>query len=295
MKSSTQELKSSSGSNLITKEDIKLYQKQGYLVIPNLLFEVEIEKLSSEALKILRGSRGKVEGIVECKRGESTFDTLSRYLCIHFPNKISKVIEEFVCHEKIVEVLQQIVSDNVKCMQTMLFVKGPGKPGQGWHQDEYFIPTRDKSLTGVWIAIEDATVDNGCLWIVPGSHQPSFIRKRIDYQGDEYGETDICDISPYTQEDAVPVEIKAGGVIFFNGYLLHSSLKNRTADNFRTALVNHYMSAESMLPWDCDGMIPLKEDMRDITMVAGKDPYADKGIEELTKPFLRPDLKHFRK
>ena len=56
---------------------------------------------------------------------------------------------------------------------------------------------------------------------------------------------------------------------------------------FRRALVNHYMSAESLLPWDWDGNIPLKEDMRDIVMVAGKDPYAYKGIDDLTKPFLR--------
>ena len=54
----------------------------------------------------------------------------------------------------------------------MLFIKSEGKPGQAWHQDEFFIPTRDRSLTAVWIALDDATVENGCLWVLPGSHRP---------------------------------------------------------------------------------------------------------------------------
>ena len=50
------------------------------------------------------------------------------------------------------------------------------------------------------------------------------------------------------------------------------------------------MSAESLLPWDWDSRLPLKEDMRDILMVTGNDPYEHKGIKSLTYPFLRPDI-----
>ena len=53
----------------------------------------------------------------------------------------------------------------------MYFVKGPGMPGNNWHQDEYAIPTRDRSLTAAWIAIDDVTLDNGCLWVIPESQQ----------------------------------------------------------------------------------------------------------------------------
>ncbi len=56
------------------------------------------------------------------------------------------------------------------------------------------------------------------------------------------------------------------------------------------ALVNHYMSAESMLPWDQDGKHDVTEDLRDIVMVAGIDPYAHKGITDVNKPFLRPEI-----
>ncbi|MBI4580777.1 MAG: hypothetical protein HY718_13805 [Planctomycetes bacterium] len=67
----------------------------------------------------------------------------------------------------------------------------------------------------------------------------------------------------------------------------YCSYRNRAAAGFRRALVNHYMSAESMLPWNWDGRLPMKEDMRDIVLVAGTDPHAHKGTESLTYPFLR--------
>ncbi|WP_431936028.1 phytanoyl-CoA dioxygenase family protein [Micromonospora sp. RP3T] len=50
-----------------------------------------------------------------------------------------------------------------------LFPKAEGRPGQAWHQDELFVPTRDRSPTAAWIALDDARVDNGCLWAPPGS------------------------------------------------------------------------------------------------------------------------------
>ena len=78
-------------------------------------------------------------------------------------------------HPKLTNILTSIVSPNVKTMQSMFFVKAPGKPGQAWHQDEIFIPTRDKSLVGAWIALDDATIDNGCLFIHPGSHKEGIL------------------------------------------------------------------------------------------------------------------------
>jgi phytanoyl-CoA hydroxylase len=273
----------------VTSENVAFYEENGYLIAPDLLDASEILKLREETLKIFRGERGLVEGLQDSKQDVTPTDTLKKYLAIHFPHKISPVIKDFMAHNRICHVLENIISPNVKGIQSMLFVKAPGKPGQAWHQDEYYIPTRDRSLTGAWIAIDDADITNGCLWVIPGSHKSGYIMKRVPYHGNEYGDVDTIDPTAYDNVDPTPVEVKSGAVVFFNGYLLHSSLRNKTKDRFRTALVNHYMSAESMLPWDLDGTISLKEDMRDILMVAGKDPYAYKGIEQITAPFLRPD------
>ncbi len=272
----------------ISPENILFYKEFGYLVAPALLSIAEVDELKKETTAIFRGERGNVEGMLVVQANESDADVLKKYVAIHFPHKISSVIHACLSHPKIVNVLTNIISPNVKCMQSMLFVKGPGKAGQAWHQDEFYIPTRDRSLTGAWIAIDDASVENGCLWIIPG--RPKYIMRRVDNSCNEYADVDTIDVSEYGADGPIPVEVEKGSVVFFDGYTLHSSKRNKTIDSFRTALVNHYMSAESMLPWDQDGKLAPTEDLRDIVMVAGEDPYAWKGITDANKPYLRPEV-----
>ena len=279
----------------IKAEHVEFYKTNGFVIAETLFSSGNIEEIKAETLRLFRGDRGLIEGLQEAAPGETEVDTLLKYLCIHFPHKLSEVIFRYLGHKGVAQVLQRIISPNVKAMQSMLFVKAPGKPGQSWHQDEYYIPTRDCSLTGAWIAIDDADLGNGCLWVVPRSHRPAKIFTRALYEGPEYGEHDTVDPTLFDESEAIPVEVTAGSVIFFNGYLLHSSGRNHSTDRFRRALVNHYMSAESYLPWDQDGKFPLKDDMRDIVMVAGEDPYAHKGIEALNKPYLRPDFQRIIK
>ncbi|MHA4845038.1 phytanoyl-CoA dioxygenase family protein [Flavitalea antarctica] len=277
-------------NKFISEKNISFYQEYGYLVAKGLLTATEILELKTDTAKIFKGFYGSIDGMLPVDYNTSDHEVLVKYVAIHFPHKISPVIKNYLAHPSITAILTAIISKNVKCMQSMLFVKGPGKAGQSWHQDEYYIPTRDKSLTGVWIAIDNASVENGCLWVVPGSQRPGYIMKRVHNKSSEYADEDSIDVSGYKPEEIVPLEAEKGDVVFFNGYLLHSSLRNKTKDHFRTALVNHYMSAESMLPWDQDGKFPLTEDMRDIVMVAGEDPYAHKPLVSLNQPYLRPEV-----
>src|SRR5262249_16634430 len=195
------------------------------------------------------GVGGNIRGFGPAAPGEPDVEVMRRYLCIHFPHKLSQVMYQTLAHPAIVDILTTVIGPDVKSMQSMLFIKASGKPGQAWHQDEFFIPTRDRSLTGAWIAMDDATVENGCLWVIPGSHRHGIIwpqHKHDDRRCDCVGEA----ISyPYTDDDAVPVEVKRGSIVFFNGYLLHRSLPNYAPSGFRRSLVNHYMSAQSLLPW----------------------------------------------
>ena len=176
-------------------------------------------------------------------------------------------------------------------MQSMLFIKSEGKPGQAWHQDEAHIPTRDRSLAGIWIALDNATVENGCLWVIPGSHRPGVLYPVRDQHDDQFDCTQEAYAFPYRDEDARPVVLPAGAAVLFHGYLLHRSLPNTGRHGMRRALVNHYMSAESVLPWFPPGKgQPMGLlDHRDIVLIAGEDPYAYKGTADLMRPHLRAD------
>lgn len=261
------------------------YGQDGYCVAPAALTPTEVGALLDEAMRLCREEAAKLTG------GDAAVgaaDDMGRFLAIHFPHKLSPLMRETLAHPRIVEVLTRAIGPNVKCMQSMLFIKHAGKPGQAWHQDEDFIPTRDRSLGAAWIALDDATVDNGCLWVIPGSQRPGVLWPLRQHQNPEYDFAPESFDFPYRDEDAIPVEAPAGSIVFFHGYLLHKSLKSRRPAGFRRALVNHYMSAESLLPWwSARSPFPPTQDNRDIVMVAGTDPYAWKGIEDLNRPYVR--------
>ena len=267
------------------------YGRQGFVVFDDFLDSETLAAARAEALAICRGERGDVEGLVRSAVEESDADVWRRYQCIHFPHKVSAQLKDIALSSASVGALVEIIGPNVKLVQSMLFIKSEGRPGQAWHQDEYFIPTRDRSLCAVWIALDDATVENGCLWVIPGSHRSGVLYPDREHDSLDFDCTRESYGFSYSERDAVPVEIPAGAAVIFNGYLLHSSRPNTGNRGMRRALVNHYMSAESLLPW----VAPTgdewmgKVDHRDVVLVAGTDPYAFKGTTDVFKPHVRPD------
>ncbi len=268
------------------------YHEQGFHIAEDVFDAQAIRRLRDDALHICRGGYGSYNGWLGPHDDLTDDEVMHRYLCIHFPHKVSQVMLDAVKHPDVADVLIDVIGPDVKCMQSMLFIKAAGKPGQAWHQDECYIPTRDRSLTGAWIAMDDATVENGCLWVIPGSHQPGILWEMAEHNDDRFDCANESRGFPYTDDDAIPVEVKAGSVVFFNGYLLHRSLPNRKTSGYRRALVNHYMSAQSLLPWNSSEHWQAKHvalgDFRDIVMVAGNDPHAWKGISDIHRPHVRP-------
>ncbi len=275
----------------ITAEHADFFREHGYLVVENALSPVEVDALRQETVRICRGQLGHVRGLPPILPEDTDDDVIQRTLCVHFPHKISEVMYDFLAQRTIVDVLTRVIGPNVKSMQSMLFIKASGKPGQAWHQDEGFIPTRDCSLNAAWMALDDATVENGCLWVIPGSHKRRIIWPHHQHDDDRFDCVVESFQFPYTDADAVPVEVKAGGIVFFNGYLLHRSLPNRAQSGFRRSLVNHYCSAETFLPWQLpEQPAPVATlDHRDIVMIAGEDPYAYKGVEDKMHSHIRPN------
>lgn len=268
--------------------DVDLYRQHGYVAMSGLVTPDEISALREDAVRICRGEY-PCEQLPPASAAESDEQALSRYLCIHHPHKISPVILAMIRHPAIVEVLTTLIGPNVKCMQSMLFIKPPRFPGQACHQDEIYIPTRDRSLTGAWIALDDATVENGCLWVLPGSHADGILYQQRDH-GNPLEFDSAQEAYGFDGAAEIPVECRAGDVLFFNGYLLHRSRKNRST-RYRRVLVNHYMNANSLLPWlaaTADGVPAARADHRDIIMVAGTDPYAAAGIENICGIHVRP-------
>ena len=277
----------------LRQEQISSYLETGYLVVSDVLTTGEIDELKREIVGIAKGKYPS-DNLQPLAPETSDDEAVRNILAIHHPHLISPIIVRYAQHPQICRVLGQIVAahipfwdGSVKCMQTMLFVKPPDFQGQAWHQDELYIQTRDRSLTGAWIAIDDATVENGCVRVIPNSHRSGYL-----WPQHEHDEPEKYDVGPksygFDESPALSVEVQSGSVIFFNGYLLHSSQTNRST-GYRRALVNHYMNSWSILPWsNPDLPVPSTGDRRAIISVAGGDPYAWKGIaQHHRKPYLR--------
>ena len=200
---------------------------------------------------------------------------IGRHMYLGQPHVYSAVVRDAMTHSGICRVLDHVVGACVpfwdgayKCMQSMFVVKPPGGSGSPWHQDEHPIPTRDRSLTGVWIALTDATVANGCLWILPDSHKSGVIYERYAHDLPDVDSNPVA--RGFDETGAIPIEMTAGSVLFFSGYLLHSSHKNQS-DSYRPALTFHYCSASTWLTWGGE------QNFRGVVQVRGEDPYADLG------------------
>ncbi|MBK8813712.1 MAG: phytanoyl-CoA dioxygenase family protein [Acidobacteria bacterium] len=116
------------------------------------------------------------------------------------------------------------------------------------HQDSTFLYTEPASCVGFWFALEDASVENGCLWAKPGGHRTTL---RSRFRREESGGTEFVkfDESPYDLDGAIPLEVKKGACIVLDGLLPHYSLPN-TSGRSRQAFAIHTIIRDAWYPED---------------------------------------------
>lgn len=116
------------------------------------------------------------------------------------------------------------------------------------HQDATFLYTEPASCIGFWFALEDATVDNGCLWAKPGGHRTS-LRSRFKRKEEGGTEFVVLDEVPIPVEGMQPLEVKKGTCIVLHGLLPHYSLPN-TSGKSRPAYAIHTVDSRAWYPGD---------------------------------------------
>ena len=141
--------------------------------------------------------------------------------------------------------------------QSMVICKQPQIGGAvDLHQDATFLITEPISVTGFWVALEDAGAENGCLWALPGGHRAG-LKRLFHYDGDALV-MDILDDSDWTMEGAVPLEAPAGTMVVLHGLVPHWSAPN-TADRSRLAYALHVVDRAA--EWSPDNWLRRAPDM----------------------------------
>lgn len=128
-------------------------------------------------------------------------------------------------------------------LQSMYIFKQPRIGGEvGCHQDSTFLYTEPQNIIGLWFALEDATLENGCLWAIPGGHRLGLKQRwRRGVSGMHF---ETFNSEPWLEDKLVPLEVRKGSLILLHGLLPHKSLANRSARS-RHAYTLHLIDANS--------------------------------------------------
>lgn len=136
-----------------------------------------------------------------------------------------------------------------KLIQSMYIFKQPRIGGEvAPHQDSTFLYTDPPSVVAFWFALEDATKENGCLWVLPGSHKLPLARRFVR-EGTGVTFHPLKTEDNYESSKYIPLECSAGSLVLMHGNLLHLSHENKS-DVSRHAYTFHVIEGESTYPSD---------------------------------------------
>ena len=230
------------GFGNVTDTDLQFFHDQGYLVVHDAFDQNDIELAKHSIYDLIDGKCPDFNGVqIEPK--------LHKYLATFSESekrKATRKIHGFIDYDShlssmfynqyLLQVLARLMDDEPLFLQDMALLKphdfGSEKP---WHQDcAYFNYPLGTIVVGVWIALDQATPENGCMHIVPGSHkEPMTHFKKRDWQ--------ICDTDVSGENDTM-VPLDPGGCLFFHGLMHHGTPANFSQDQ-RRALQFHYRPA----------------------------------------------------
>jgi hypothetical protein len=151
------------------------------------------------------------------------------------------VFGDFARSAAVTDIVAGLVAEDVDCFLSQFIFKNPGAWGQPWHQDSYYFPFEPaRPVTGIWLAVTAATLENGCLHVLPGSHrEPVHAHVPDRRPGANYGYVEIVD---HDMAASVPVLMEPGDLLVFDSHLMHRSTDN-VSSGLRAAMVYHYAAA----------------------------------------------------
>ncbi len=214
---------------MITPEQVQHFRDNGFTTVPHLFSEREVQAMLKEL------HRFQAEGL---GRNVSTEpDAKVNYQIIPLHNK-SALFRALPFAPKVIRCISSLIGNPFVRHLDQIFVKPPGiGMGTDWHQDNAYFKLEDPTKgTAMWIALHDANLLNGTLHVIPNSHLHVFEHSR-DPSSDHHIHIEDID----GQE--VPVEIEAGGAVFFNYGTAHATKQNRS-DRERAGLAYHFFNTD---------------------------------------------------
>ena len=255
----------------LTSKERSSWEENGYFVRYDVFTEAENDILRQIADDIVDGKRpfpadniNQNALVIDGKVGASGIQAM------HKIHHVSCYIPEFLTRvrdSRLTGPVIDLLGPDILGLNNLYIWKAP-KIGLGfpWHQDKWYFNHQYKTemTVGTWTAIDAADVENGCLYVIPGSHKYGILA-HDDLEGSQQSEFKIA--RDAKDEEGVAVEVPPGAVVWFNNQLLHKSTDNHSL-RFRRCNVAHYISANAE-------RIPGRKNIRPAMWVRG-DTYSEK-------------------
>lgn len=268
---------------VLSTEQIHAYQRDGFLVLTDFVSTEACRRLQTRAIEMVdawqpsehrsvftTNEQERVSNQEFLDSGSSTWCffeeeafgpdgelTQPKELSInkigHAQHDLDDEFRRFAYNPAIGEVAADIGMVEPLALQSMYIFKQPHIGGEvGCHQDATFLYTDPVTVTGFWFAIEDATLDNGCLWAAPGGHRGPLrqrFKRTVTDDGTEFEQLDERALPepPPAGSDLVPLEVAAGTMVVLHGLLPHWSGVNRSGRS-RHAYSLHCISGAADYP-----------------------------------------------
>jgi hypothetical protein len=147
----------------------------------------------------------------------------------------------------ILDLVSQLIGDDIVLWGCHIFCKPAGHGYETpWHQDGHYWPIRPLATCTVWVALEESSVENGCLRVVPGSHQGKILHPHLHEDREDLTLTQRMADGTFDERQAVDIELQAGQMSLHDVYMIHGAARNVSSKR-RTGVALRYMPGSSYL------------------------------------------------
>ncbi len=250
---------------ILTEEQVAEFHVQGFVHGGQVYSSQEADALCERMFAV---AEGKSEGRAETVGGWS--DGVNRVIQIVNIFEADPLFRQHIAQPEIVRAAAALMNtDTVRVWHDQVQYKPPRQGGAtSWHQDHPYWPIiQPADLVSAWVALEDATIENGCMWMIPGSHRWGAYKNSGSIESDEnFTPTpDLSFVPGGVLPEKVPCEVKKGHVLFHHCLTWHGSPTNRS-NRGRPAIAVHYMPGYTR--YQPEGKTHLVE--HNITVAAGE-------------------------